>query len=91
MGMFNTYGSTQLKAGDCCALHYYDEGDKVDIEDGLYIGAWGFVVVKGGVFIAEYTELKDNRGDDCSEEYLSDAYKTMLEEKEAKDAQKDPS
>ncbi len=63
MGIYNTYGDNglQLKVGDPC-LYHFDLGDKVDIPDGVYIEYGGVVVIKDGIFIAEYPELTDKWG-----------------------------
>lgn len=67
MGIYDTYGSTQLKVGDS-ALTYYKIGDSVDIEDGIYVGWDGFVVIKDGVFIAECETITSTHGDVISSE-----------------------
>lgn len=56
MGIYNTYGEKgiQLKVGDCC-LHHYSVGDKCDIDDGIYAGHEGIIVIKDGIFITEYS------------------------------------
>lgn len=55
MGVYNIYGhmNIQLKVGDCC-LHHYSIADICDIEDGIYLGYEGIIVVQSGMFIAEY-------------------------------------
>lgn len=62
MGMFDTYGESQLKAGEC-KLHDYKVGDKVPIKDGIYPGSSNFVVVKNGIFIAELANYYDYYGE----------------------------
>lgn len=52
MGMYDTFGATQLKVGDCDMAHY-DVGDEVTMADGVYVGYEGIVVIKDGVFVAE--------------------------------------
>ena len=61
MGMFDTFGTTQLKAGECL-LNQYEIGDSVPLKDGVYAGADKFVVIRNGVFIAELDKLYDNFG-----------------------------
>lgn len=56
MGMYNTYGSVQLKVG-ALTLREYKIGDEVDIPDGIYCGREGLVVVKDGIFIVEFPAL----------------------------------
>jgi len=63
MGLFNTYGSTQLKVGDLyCRL--FDVGDTVDVPDGVYVGWEGVVVIVDGVFAAEFEHLVSKWGDE---------------------------
>ncbi len=63
MGIYNTYGENglQLKVGECCLMHF-KLGSKVDIPDGVYIEYGGVVVIKDGIFIAEYKTLTDKWG-----------------------------
>jgi hypothetical protein len=61
MGMFDTFGTTQLKAGECL-LHQYEIGDSVPLKDGVYAGADNFVVIQNGMFVAELEKLYDNFG-----------------------------
>jgi len=70
--MYDIFGELeiQIKAGEC--LHtVYKIGDKVDFEDGIYMGFCsvgtddmkeGAIVVKEGVFIAEFDCVKDPFG-----------------------------
>ena len=63
MGTYNTYGDNgiQLKVGDLC-LQHFEVGSKVDIEDGIYIAYEGIIVIKDGIFIAEFDQLIDKWG-----------------------------
>ena len=63
MGVYNTYGENglQLKVGDLCLKHF-NIGDKVDINDGVYLEYGGVIVIKDGVFMAEYENLIDKWG-----------------------------
>ena len=63
MGIYNTYGENglQLKVGDL-SLRHFDIGDKVDIEDGVYFEYGGVIVIKEGIFIAEYKGFFDKWG-----------------------------
>lgn len=54
MGIFDTYGSTQLKAGKPWQIQY-KIGDKVKIPDGVYLDDDGVVVIKDSIFVAELT------------------------------------
>ena len=49
MSSYDTYGkdNIQLKTGPC-KLNHYNEGDKVDIPDNIYIAIEGFVVIYEG-------------------------------------------
>lgn len=62
MGVYDTYGDTQLKVG-LCALRCYNVGDKVEIPDGIYIGNVGAVVILDGKFVAEFKKLTSRWGD----------------------------
>jgi hypothetical protein len=63
MGLYDTFGKVQLKAGDC-VLDHYAVGDKVQgIKDGVYIGLEGVVVILKGKLIAEFPYAKDKWGD----------------------------
>jgi len=61
MGLYDCYGNCQLKIGPC-ELDVYDIGDKVSIPDGIYIDYGGLVVIKDGVFVAEFEDLTDKYG-----------------------------
>jgi len=56
MGLFDTYGGTQLKAGDPWGRQY-EIGDDVLIPDGVYVDFDDIyqkaVVIEGGKFVAE--------------------------------------
>jgi len=52
MGLYDTYGDEQLKVGDVCCRHFAI-GDKVDLEDGIYVGYHNAIVILHKVFIAE--------------------------------------
>lgn len=63
MGVFDSYGSTQIKVGPC-RLDEYNVGDSVPIPDGVYVGSEGVVVIVGGQFRAEFDCLVDKWGQD---------------------------
>ena len=56
MGVYDEYAGLQLKVGPR-RLDQYIVGDKVPIEDGVYVAWGGVVVVKGGMFIAAFEHL----------------------------------
>jgi hypothetical protein len=62
MSTYDEYGSVQLKVGLCEMLDY-SVGDKAGIPDGVYVGHDGVVVIKDGVFIAEFSHLVTTWGD----------------------------
>jgi len=63
MGMYDIYGKNgiQLKVGENLCQHF-TVGDKVDILDGIYVGYEGAVVIKDGIFIAEFDHITDKYG-----------------------------
>lgn len=62
MSVYDEYGDVQLKVGDvCCRM--FTIGDEVDISDGVYCGHEGFIVIKDGIFIAEYAYIYTKWGD----------------------------
>lgn len=63
MGTYSTYGEVQLKVGDDGEMPCFKVGDKTDIADGVYVGYEGAVVIKNGVFVAEFPDLFSKWGD----------------------------
>jgi len=63
MSAYNIYGKRkiELKIGDL-KMHQFNQGDKVDIPDGVYIGS-GVVVIHKRKFVAEFDRLVDKWGD----------------------------
>ena len=63
MSAYNIYGKRkiELKIGDL-KMHQFNQGDKVDIPDGVYIGS-GVVIIHKGKFVAEFDHLVDKWGD----------------------------
>jgi hypothetical protein len=55
MPIHNTYGTqkVEMKVGNL-SFEHYDIGDAVYVPDGVYMAPQGIVVIKDGVFIAEY-------------------------------------
>lgn len=52
----------QLKNGPC-KMEDYKVGDKVPLDDGVYVGREGVVVVIDGKFAAAFNHLTDKWGD----------------------------
>jgi len=52
MGIYDTYGDTQIKVGDVNMVDY-QIGDKASLPDGIYFGYGGAVVICQGLFVAE--------------------------------------
>lgn len=70
MGLFDTYGSVQLKIHR--DMDVYQLGDFAQIPDGIYVGHEGVVVVLGGDFVAEFPTLTSKYGDAiCPSKVLS--------------------
>lgn len=61
MGVYDEYGSGQLKVGHL-SMRHFQVGDKVDIADGVYVTYANVVVVVDGIFIAEFEMLTDKWG-----------------------------
>ena len=61
MGVFDWYGSVQLKVGHS-AMCSYVIGDYVPIPDGVYVGHEGVIVTHNHRFIAEYTGINTKWG-----------------------------
>ena len=80
MGTYDTYGDKgiQIKAGVCMMEHYV-VGDSCDLEDGVYIGYEGVIIINEGVFVAEHTHIFTKYGDivDCSS--LMDQYNPVAQ------------
>ena len=68
MGIYDTYWSkdgmysVQLKVGPNLSLHNFDIGDKVDIEDGVYVSFEGVVVIVNNKLAAVFGHLHDKIG-----------------------------
>lgn len=61
MGIYDEYGSCQLKIGDV-SMRVYEEGDEVPIPDGVYIDYGGAVVIIDGIFVKEFETILDKYG-----------------------------
>jgi len=62
MGLYDTFGRCQIKAGPC-AMGNYEVGEKhVPLADGVYVCYEGIVVIVGGEFVAEFKTLTDKWG-----------------------------
>ena len=62
MGVYDEYGSVQLKIGDV-ALRQFEIGDDVPICDGVYVGYDAVIVIVSGVFVAEFPHVTTKWGD----------------------------
>jgi hypothetical protein len=62
MGLYNSFSGVQLKLEKELYLKYYDIGDKVDLNDGLYLGADGFVVIHKKRLFKKYDFLMNSHG-----------------------------
>ena len=76
MGVYDTYGSSQLKVGPC-EMKVYKIGDKVWIEDGLYIGDSSFIVIARGIFMAEYDSATSKWGDKVHTDTILEPFHPM--------------
>jgi hypothetical protein len=67
VGLYNTFGDlgVQLKVGELECAHFL-VGEPVDIDDGVYIGYSGVIVVDHGIFVAEFPHLTDKWGGEIS-------------------------
>lgn len=77
MGIYDTYGSVQLKVGDV-DLSYYEIGAKVPLDDGIYIGHEGFIVIKNGTFVAEFDHAITKWGWEISPEEVLNPHDPFL-------------
>jgi hypothetical protein len=57
MASFDLYGDIQLKAGNPKRKAYV-VGEKVPVEDGVYVTPHGMVVVRGGKLLTTFDEVK---------------------------------
>lgn len=57
-----TYGTVTLKVGPCDS-RVFQIGDAVPIQDGVYVGWEGLVIVKDGKLTAEYPGVVSKFGD----------------------------
>jgi len=83
VGVFDTYGEAQIKAGSC-SMYTYNIGDKCDLQDGVYVAYEGVVVVVDSIFVAFYEELRDKWGGTINPESIIDDFnpvKVFLDEK----------
>lgn len=62
MGTYNNYGSTQIKVGDLGCI-YFEIGDEAKIPDGIYVDHNSAIVIKNGIFIAEFDNIISKWGD----------------------------
>lgn len=66
MGVYDTYGNLeiQLKVGPCTCQHF-NVGETVPLEDGVYFGYEGAIVVVNSMFVAEFlpSQIRSKWGD----------------------------
>jgi len=72
MGLFNTYGTAQLKAGELDLLQF-EVGDAVSIPDGVYLGTEVIVIIDGKL-AGTFDTVNDNWGHPISYEELDNEY-----------------
>jgi len=63
MGAYDEYGNAQIKLAMGSEPQCYKIGDKVPLEDGVYLDYGTVIVIKDGVFVAEFDELRSKWGD----------------------------
>ena len=68
MGIYDTYGDVQIKVGEV-ACRNFEIGDKSPLPDGIYIGLEAAIVIKNGIFVAQFKTIIDKWGNEycCSE------------------------
>lgn len=74
MGCYDSYyseetGEVQIKAGERL-MREYVEGSQCDLQDGIYVGYEGVVVVKRGRVVAVTKRIFDKWGGDICEKVL---------------------
>lgn len=79
MGMYNTYAGVQLKVSEQLNLTEYDLGDTVDIEDGIYAGHGGFIVVIGKILVGRFDKITTTWLDKVSPDDLLNKYHPLKE------------
>ncbi len=66
MGVYDYYGDRgiQLKIGldDEWPLHHFKIGDKVILDDGLYVGLEGIILIRDGIFVQEFKGMTSKLG-----------------------------
>lgn len=72
MGVYDTYGrrAGQLKISPRSCLAHFSVGEEVTIPDGVYLTYANVIVVKDGVFIAEFDYLTDKWGGQIDPEFI---------------------
>lgn len=70
MGVYDIIGENQIqiKATQNPHMKVYQVGDKIKIDNGLYLCTEGWFVVDRGIVIAEGKEIFDKFGNDIVEE-----------------------
>lgn len=70
MGAYDIFGDIQLKAG-ACVMGEYTEGDLVSLNDGVYVGLNGVVVILNGKLAKTFPTLNDKDGGSYDLEEIS--------------------
>lgn len=80
MGTYDTYGDKgiQIKAGGCM-MHHHNIGDTCDLEDGIYLGYVGAIVIIDKVFIAEFPHIFTKYGGQIDCHALIDQYNPCVQ------------
>ncbi len=72
MGIYETYGKTQLKINN--DFKDFKIGDKASIPNGVYVGLEGIVVIIKGRFVGEFNYLKSKWGDIITPDEIINEY-----------------
>jgi hypothetical protein len=64
MGLFNTYGGVQLKINR--DMNSYEIGERVDLNDGIYVGREGVIVVTNRQLTAMFPTMVNKYGEELN-------------------------
>lgn len=78
MGYYDCYEEIQIKVNPSGKT--YKLGDKVEIDDGVYLGYEGVIVILGGQFIAKVDVLYDKWGGVIEPNSIIDRYNPVQQE-----------
>ena len=78
MGCYDFVGKEyiQIKLLNCEFIHY-NVGDKIDLEDGLYIAYEGYFVVNDGKILITDNKIYDKWGGELTTSELIDKYNPL--------------